>query len=82
MVQGTCTQQQNHMGSIYSSIQKHWPPVIITEKTKAEYERELLEHILASEEVGKKMMLYDRECWTHVTWAVKTLQFTTNAGIE
>jgi hypothetical protein len=56
--------------------------VIITEKTKAEYERELLEHILASEEVGKKMMLYDRECWTHVTWAVKTLQFTTNAGIE
>jgi hypothetical protein len=65
-----------------AAFEKCWPPVIIAEKTKAEYEKELLEHILASEEVGKKTMLYDRECWMHVAWAVKTLQFATNAGIE
>jgi hypothetical protein len=65
-----------------AAFEKRWPPVIIAEKTKAEYEKELLEYILASEEVGKKMMLYDRECWMHVAWAAKTLQFATNAGIE
>jgi hypothetical protein len=63
-------------------FEKRWPPVIIAEKTKAEYERELLEHILPSAEVGKKTTMYDRECWSHVAWAAKTLQFATSAGIE
>ncbi|KAG1846543.1 hypothetical protein F4604DRAFT_1936382 [Suillus subluteus] len=65
-----------------TAFEKRWPPVIIAEKTTAEYERELLDHVLASADVGKKMTLYDRECWTHVAWAAKTLQLATNAGIE
>ncbi|KAG1760236.1 hypothetical protein EDD22DRAFT_781433 [Suillus occidentalis] len=65
-----------------AAFEKRWPPVIIAEKTKAEYERELLEHILSSTEVGKKTTMYDRECWTHVAWAAKTLQLATSAGIE
>ncbi|KAG1734563.1 hypothetical protein EDD22DRAFT_787862, partial [Suillus occidentalis] len=65
-----------------AAFEKRWPPVIIAEKTRAEYERDLLDHILSSTEVGKKTTLYDRECWTHVAWAAKTLQFATSAGIE
>jgi hypothetical protein len=52
------------------------------EKTIAEYERELLDHVLASTDVGKKTTLYDRECWMHVAWAEKMLQLATNVGIE
>ncbi|KAG2074663.1 hypothetical protein BDR04DRAFT_1092869 [Suillus decipiens] len=59
---------------------KRWPS-IIAEKTKAEYEKELLDHKLSSEEVGKKMTLNNRECWTHVAWAAKILQLATNTGI-
>ncbi|KAG2031232.1 hypothetical protein BDR03DRAFT_1016265 [Suillus americanus] len=59
----------------------HWPPVKIVEKTKAEYEKELLDHVLQSTEVGKKTTLYDRECWSHVAWAAKTLQLATSTGI-
>lgn len=55
---------------------------MIAEKTKAEYERELLDHILLSAEVGKKTTMYDRECWMHIAWAAKMLQFATSAGIE
>lgn len=65
-----------------AAFEKRWPPVIIAEKTKAEYERELLDQVLPSTDVGKKTMLYDRECWTHVAWAAKMLQLATNAGIE
>ncbi|KAG1847980.1 hypothetical protein C8R48DRAFT_604549 [Suillus tomentosus] len=64
------------------AFEKRWPPVQIAEKTRAEYEKELLEHILREEDVGKKKTLYDRECWTHVAWAMKTLQLATDAGIE
>jgi hypothetical protein len=64
------------------AFKKHWPPVMIAEKTKAEYEKELLEHVLASGEVGKKTMHYDRECWTHIAWAAKALQLATDTGIE
>ncbi|KAG1841575.1 hypothetical protein F4604DRAFT_1939384 [Suillus subluteus] len=63
-------------------FEKRWPPVTIAEKTKAEYERELLDHALREEDVGKKTTLYDRECWTHVAWAVKALQLATDAGID
>jgi len=63
-------------------FEKCWPPIIIVEKTKAEYEKELLEHILGSGEVGKKTMLYDRECWMHVAWATKAQQLATDAGIK
>jgi hypothetical protein len=49
---------------------------------KAEYKKELLEHILGSREVGKKTMLYDRECWTHVAWATKAQQLAMDAGIK
>ncbi|KAG0708675.1 hypothetical protein DFH29DRAFT_870807 [Suillus ampliporus] len=46
-----------------------WPPIIIVEKTKAEYEKELLERLLADAE-------------THITWTAKVLQLATSAGIE
>jgi hypothetical protein len=65
-----------------TAFEKHWPPVIIAEKTKAEYEKELLEHVLASGEVGKKTTHYDRECWMHIAWAAKALQLAMDAGIE
>jgi hypothetical protein len=65
-----------------TAFEKRWPPIIIVEKTKAEYEKELLEHVLGSGEVGKKTMLYDRECWTHIAWATKVQQLATDAGIE
>ncbi|KIK40275.1 hypothetical protein CY34DRAFT_87622, partial [Suillus luteus UH-Slu-Lm8-n1] len=65
-----------------AAFEKCWPPVIIVEKTRVEYERDLLNHVLLSMEVGKKTTLYDRECWTHIAWAAKMLQFTTSAGIE
>ncbi|KAG1738679.1 uncharacterized protein EDB91DRAFT_1082708 [Suillus paluster] len=57
-----------------------WPPVTIVEKTKAEYKLELLEHVLKNEEVGKRTTLYDKECWSHVTWAAKALQLAMSAG--
>ncbi|KAG2051604.1 hypothetical protein BDR06DRAFT_1060927 [Suillus hirtellus] len=59
-----------------------WPPIMIAEKTKAEYKRELLDHALQEEDVGKKMTLYNRECWTHVAWAAKAQQLATDAGID
>ncbi|KAG1808111.1 hypothetical protein EV424DRAFT_1329118 [Suillus variegatus] len=64
-----------------TAFEVRWPPVKIAEKTKAEYEKELLDHILQSMEVGKKTMLHDRECWSHVAWAAKTLQLATSTGI-
>lgn len=64
-----------------TEFEVHWPLVKIAEKTKAEYEKELLDHTLLSTEVGKKTTLYDQECWTHVTWAAKTLQLATSVGI-
>ncbi|KIK33218.1 hypothetical protein CY34DRAFT_50310, partial [Suillus luteus UH-Slu-Lm8-n1] len=65
-----------------ATFKKRWPPVVTAEKTKAEYERDLLDHILGSAEVGKKTTLYDRECWTHVVWAMKVLQLATSMGIK
>jgi hypothetical protein len=65
-----------------AAFKKRWPPVIIVEKTKAKYERDLLDHVLPSADVGKKTTLYDRECWTHVAWAAKVLQLATSVGIE
>ncbi|KAG2336351.1 hypothetical protein BDR05DRAFT_896853 [Suillus weaverae] len=65
-----------------AAFEKRWPPIVIAEKTKAEYEKELLDYMLPEREVGKKMTLYDRECWTHVAWAVKALQLATDAGIS
>lgn len=64
-----------------AAFETRWPPVKIAEKTKAEYEKELLDHTLPSAEVGKKTTLYDRECWTHIAWAAKTLQLAMSAGI-
>jgi hypothetical protein len=65
-----------------AAFKKRWPPGIIAEKTKAEYKRDLLDHVLPSADVGKKTTLYDRECWTHVAWAAKALQLATSTGIE
>ncbi|KAG1816031.1 uncharacterized protein BJ212DRAFT_1299880 [Suillus subaureus] len=53
----------------------------IAEKTKAEYERELIEHLMSDAEVGMKTTLHDRECWTHEAWAAKVLQLASRAGI-
>ncbi|KAG0696405.1 hypothetical protein DFH29DRAFT_1025610 [Suillus ampliporus] len=64
-----------------TAFETRWPPIIVVEKTKAEHERELLEHLLADAEVGTKTTLYDRECWTHEAWATKALQLATSAGI-
>ncbi|KAG0704416.1 hypothetical protein DFH29DRAFT_802033 [Suillus ampliporus] len=58
-----------------------WPPITIAEKTKAEYELELLEHTLANENVRKKTTLQDKECWTHVAWAAQALQLAMNTDI-
>jgi hypothetical protein len=65
-----------------TALEKHWPPVIIAEKTKAEYKRDLLDHVPSSADIGKKTTLYDRECWTHIAWAAKVLQLATSAGID
>jgi hypothetical protein len=65
-----------------TAFEKRWPPIIIVEKMKAKYKKELLEHVLGSGEVGKKTMFYDRECWMHVAWAMKVQQLATDAGIE
>ncbi|KAG2337902.1 hypothetical protein BDR05DRAFT_894544 [Suillus weaverae] len=65
-----------------TAFEKCWPPVTIAEKTKAEYERELLDLALQEEEVGKKTTLYGRECWAHIAWAMKALQLATNADID
>lgn len=58
-----------------------WPPIIVTEKTKVEYKRELMEHLLSDAEVGMKTTLYNRECWMHEVWAAKALQLALRAGI-
>ncbi|KAG2030203.1 hypothetical protein BDR03DRAFT_878878, partial [Suillus americanus] len=63
------------------AFETHWPPIIIAEKTKAEYEKELLEFLLTDKEVGTRTTLYDRECWMHVAWATKALQLAMSAGI-
>ncbi|KAG2071468.1 hypothetical protein BDR04DRAFT_951215, partial [Suillus decipiens] len=65
-----------------AAFKKCWPPIVIVEKMRAEYEKELLEHKLPSEEVGKKTMHYNRECWMHVAWAAKVLQLAMSAGIK
>lgn len=57
-----------------AAFEDHWPPIIVAEKTKAEYKRELMEHLLSDTEVGTKTTLYDRECWMHEAWAAKALQ--------
>jgi hypothetical protein len=59
----------------------HWPPIVIAEKTKAEYEKELLDFLLTNQEVGMRTMLYDRKCWMHVVWATKALQLAMSTGI-
>jgi hypothetical protein len=58
-----------------------WPPIIIVAKTKAEYEKELLEFLLTDKEAGMRTMLYDRECWAHGAWATKAMQLATSTGI-
>lgn len=63
------------------AFEARWPPVKIAEKTKAEYKKELLDHTLQHMEVGKKTILYDWECWTHLAWAAKTLQLAMSTGI-
>lgn len=57
-----------------TAFEDRWPPIVVAEKTKAEYERELMEHLLSDAEVGTKTTLHDRECWTHEAWAAKALQ--------
>ncbi|KAG1827698.1 hypothetical protein EV424DRAFT_1345369 [Suillus variegatus] len=47
-----------------TAFEDRWPPIVVAEKTKAEYERELMEHLLSDAEVGTKTTLHDRECWT------------------
>ncbi|KAG2338312.1 hypothetical protein BDR05DRAFT_893881 [Suillus weaverae] len=64
-----------------AAFEDHWPPIVVAEKTKVEYERELIEHLLPDAEVGMKTTLYDRECWTHEAWATKALQLASRAGI-
>lgn len=64
-----------------TAFERCWPPIVIVEKTKAEYEKELLEFLLTDKEVGMKTTLYDHECWTHVAWATKALQLAMSAGI-
>ncbi|KAG1744109.1 uncharacterized protein EDB91DRAFT_1050817 [Suillus paluster] len=67
--------------TLVTVFEARWPPIKIAEKTNAEYEKELLDHTLQSMEVGKKTTLYDRECWMHIAWAVKTLQLAMNVEI-
>ncbi|KAG1809210.1 hypothetical protein EV424DRAFT_1328472, partial [Suillus variegatus] len=77
-----CTSTDKATWTVFiTAFKARWPPVKIAEKTKAEYEKELLDHTLQHTEVGKKMTLYDRECWMHVAWAAKTLQLATSVGI-
>ncbi|KAG2336331.1 hypothetical protein BDR05DRAFT_896865, partial [Suillus weaverae] len=64
-----------------AAFEDRWPPIVVVEKTKAEYERELIEHLLPDTEVGTKTTLYDRECWMHEAWATKALQLASRAGI-
>ncbi|KAG2059290.1 hypothetical protein BDR06DRAFT_874057, partial [Suillus hirtellus] len=64
-----------------AAFERRWPPIVIAEKTKAEYKKELLEFLLTDKEVGTKTTLYDRKCWTHVAWATKALQLATSTGI-
>lgn len=64
------------------AFEARWPPITIAKKTKAEYERELLDHRLTDVDVGTKTMLYDQECWAHEAWATKAQQLATSAGIE
>jgi hypothetical protein len=63
-----------------TKFENHWPPIVVAEKTKAEYERELMEHLLSDAEVGTKTTLHDRKCWTHEAWAAKALQLALRAG--
>ncbi|KAG1827349.1 uncharacterized protein BJ212DRAFT_1256638 [Suillus subaureus] len=58
-----------------------WLPIIVTEKTKAEFKRELMEHLLSDTDVGTKTTLYNRECWMHEAWVTKALQLANRAGI-
>lgn len=64
-----------------AAFEDRWPPIVVAEKTKAEYEWELMEHLMTDAEVGTKTMLHDRECWTHEAWAAKALQLASRAGI-
>ncbi|KAG2050052.1 hypothetical protein BDR06DRAFT_892644 [Suillus hirtellus] len=64
-----------------AAFETRWPPIVIAEKTKAEYEKELLEHQLLEAAIGTKTILYDRECWAHEAWATKVMQLATSAGI-
>ncbi|KAG2033052.1 hypothetical protein BDR03DRAFT_802058, partial [Suillus americanus] len=64
-----------------AAFEIHWPPIVVAEKTKVEYERELIEHLMSDAEVGTKTTLHDRECWTHEAWAAKALQLASRAGI-
>ncbi|KIK34010.1 hypothetical protein CY34DRAFT_40114, partial [Suillus luteus UH-Slu-Lm8-n1] len=64
-----------------AAFEDRWPPIVVAEKTKAEYERELMEHLMSDAEVGTKTTLHDRECWTHEAWAAKALQLASRAGI-
>ncbi|KAJ8580333.1 hypothetical protein M405DRAFT_890492 [Rhizopogon salebrosus TDB-379] len=78
---GLTSMQKASWSTFVSEFGLRWPTIAIAEKTKAEYEKELLDNVLHSTDVGTKATLYDRECWAHVVWAAKTLQLATNAGI-
>ncbi|KAG1853569.1 hypothetical protein C8R48DRAFT_565658, partial [Suillus tomentosus] len=75
------TSQKPGWPAFVAEFESRWPPIVIAEKTKAEYEKELLEHLLPDAVVGTKTTVYDKECWTHVAWAAKALQLATSAGI-
>jgi hypothetical protein len=71
----------NSWATFVKEFQTRWPPITIAKKTKAEYEKELLDHILRSTDVGTKTVLSGVECWAHVAWAAKALQLASSAEI-
>ena len=72
---------QNSWALLQTAFNEEYPATARIEKTTAEYERELMEKVLAEKDLGLKVEKAGEERWTHVIWAEDILRIAKQAGV-
>ena len=68
--------------NIEKAFRKRWPRNKAAKKTNEEYEEEIREVLLKTEDLGKKEKVAGREVYTHIAWADKMATVIGGAKLE
>lgn len=68
-------------GLLQTAFDEQYPAPVRVAKTTAEYERELMEKVLAEKDLGKQVEKAGEKIWTHVAWADDILRIAKQAGV-